>query len=311
MSSPKSTRKNRKGTTIVLLAVTLCIIPSAFAELGVDWEQVKPNDANGWSERNGHAAAILSDRIWVVGGWGDSSATVQDDVWYSSDGHTWTVATTAATGTARQLHACVAFDNKLWIIGGNDGASDLNDVWYSADGVTWTQATASAAWAPRHGHSAIVFGGEIWVMGGNLSETMTANDVWHSADGIAWTQATASASWAARWEHSAVVHDGKMWVMGGATGTDYSGRLNDVWSSSDGINWTQATASATWSARSQANSVVINGKMWLLGGAGTAGDGDDVWYSSDGITWTRTNSSAWPERARMASVLLTVRTLFF
>jgi len=45
----------------------------------------------------------------------------------------------------------------------------------------------------------------------------------------------------------------------------------------DGVNWTQATATAGWSARRYHTSVVFDGKMWVIGGYSTA-TLRDVWY---------------------------------
>jgi hypothetical protein len=39
------------------------------------------------------------------------------------------------------------------------------------------------------------------------------------------------------------------------------GRKNDVWSSPDGIIWTQVTTSATWSAQAKPATVVYDYKM--------------------------------------------------
>ena len=40
--------------------------------------------------------------------------------------------------------------------------------------------------------------------------------------------------WPARNDHSSVVFNGRLWVIGGYDGTN---RLNDVWSSEDGVTW--------------------------------------------------------------------------
>jgi hypothetical protein len=50
---------------------------------------------------------------------------------------------------------------------------------------------------------------------------------------------------------------------------------NDVWYSSDGANWIQATNSAGWSSRDGHTSVVHDNKMWVIGGDYL----NDVWYS--------------------------------
>jgi len=57
---------------------------------------------------------------------------------------------------------------------------------------------------------------------------------------------------------SSVIYNNLMWVMGGYAG----GYKNDVWYSSDGITWTQATAAAAFSTRILHSSVVYNNLMW-------------------------------------------------
>jgi hypothetical protein len=82
-----------------------------------------------------------------------------------------------------------------------------------------------------------------------------------------------------------------MWVIGGGDSASPSGLANDVWSSSDGLNWTQVVAHAPWNARYGQGSVVFNNKMWVIGGAPIPGQPNDVWSSPDGITWTQMNSN--------------------
>ena len=66
-----------------------------------------------------------------------------------------------------------------------------------------------------------------------------------------------------------------MWVLGG-----YHGSLrNDVWYSSDGVSWTQATANAPWVARGEHRSIVFNNKIWVLGGSDGSRGKNDVWRS--------------------------------
>ena len=53
---------------------------------------------------------------------------------------------------------------------------------------------------------------------------------------------------------------------------------NDVWSSSDGITWTEETPAAAWSARDSHSSVVFGGYIWVLGGSdGSNSYLNDVW----------------------------------
>ena len=83
--------------------------------------------------------------------------------------------------------------------------------------------------------------------------------------------------------HAAVVFDGKMWLFGG---DDLSSTLNnEVWSSEDGVTWTQVTDAAPWPPRIGSCALVHDGQMWVLGGlvidslAEIYQDVNDVWSS--------------------------------
>lgn len=62
-------------------------------------------------------------------------------------------------------------------------------------------------------------------------------------------------------------------------GVGISSRINDVWYSTDGINWTEATPSADWSGRTGHTSVANSSKIWIFGGWGTGIYYNDVWFS--------------------------------
>ena len=85
----------------------------------------------------------------------------------------------------------------------------------------------------------------------------------------------------------------KIYVLGGH---DFYSRLNDVWSSVNGINWSLETNSAVWSRRDEHQALSHNGKIYMLGGY----DGshkNDVWSSVNGINWRlETSSAAWSRR---------------
>jgi hypothetical protein len=248
----------------------------------------------GWSARRTHASVFFDNKMWVLGGYDyPGYHRAWNDVWYSIDGSSWTCATESAGWSGRWEQTAVAFDNKIWILGGMDVNGNLrNDVWYSTDGVNWTQATPSAGWPGRSGHTSVVFDNKIWVLGGGQYNSPYRSDVWYSTDGVNWTQATPSAGWSARWGHTSFVFDNKIWVLGGLDGN----QRNDVWYSTDGIYWTNVISSAGWSARWGHTSVIFDNKMWVLGGF----DGtrrNDVWFSIDGVRWTQaTPAAGWSQR---------------
>jgi hypothetical protein len=74
---------------------------------------------------------------------------------------------------------------------------------------------------------------------------------------------------------------------------------------SSGTNWTEATASAPWSARDTFVALALNGQMYVLGGWSNGSVTDDVWSSSDGANWTQaTGAAPWSKRNNSAGVTL-------
>jgi len=223
---------NRRVSLLAVLVVALVItsgfIPAVSADeilmfASDEKEWVIGGEAE-WSVRSGHTSVVYDGKMWVMGGYGVSR---KNDVWWSTDGITWTQATASAKWSVRSGHTSVVYNGKMWVMGGYGGSSYKNDVWWSTNGITWTQATASAEWSVRDFHTSVVYDDKMWVMGGYSSGGSSyKNDVWWSTDGITWTQATASAEWSVRSGPTSVVYDDKMWVMGGSDGSSYK---NDVW----------------------------------------------------------------------------------
>jgi hypothetical protein len=211
---------------------------------------------------------------------------------------TWTLATGNAQFGSLEGFSCVAYNGKIWVIGGNDQRcafpSPTAEVWSSVDGATWVQETADGGFGGRFNHASVVFDGKMWIIGGDNTGLTLLNDVWYSTDGQIWTQKTASAAFSGRTFHACVVYDDgggeKMWVIGGR---DNGGTLNDVWSSTNGALWNPVTTAAQFTPRWRHACTVMSGKMWLVAGVEyRSGPGDlyvqdDAWYSTNGSTWTK------------------------
>jgi hypothetical protein len=233
---------------------------------------------------------------------------------------------------AAELH------NTLFVIGGrtpipNAGFASIihGDVWSSSDlGKTWAPLLIDPfdqlVWPNRAYHEVVTRGSYMYLMGGqNFSSdpipgpctdfSIFFNDVWRSADGINWELLADNSGtpdhWAARAGLSAVSFKGKLWIMGGSQGDDASiggcGRtvFNDVWYSSDGIEWHEATAGidkndpdVIWRPRAGAAAVVKGGWMYIIGGesaflpspANPIPYFNDVWRTRDGANWERVTS---------------------
>jgi hypothetical protein len=179
----------------------------------------------------------------------------------------------------------------------------------------------TAAWRPRDSQGELVFRDRLWIMGGWFnSNSAPPRDVWSSADGRAWEHVTTNAPWIHSDLPMSIVFKNRMWMMGGW----YNGRLpghsagNQVWWSTDGTKWEQATAAAGWSPRIAAGIVEFRGRMWILGGTENYYFGDerslknDVWSSADGKAWKlETKSAGWSPRAYHQTVVLNDRIYVF
>lgn len=280
--------RHNSHTLFCLLALML-IATKAPAQPGADWTLV--STSSPWGDRLGHSAIVHDARMWIIGGDIEPSTqiTLANDVWSSSDGLNWDLATDDAPWAARFLSAATQFKGRIFVLGGYTGGMRQNDVWSSADGVSWNLETASAGWCGRSGLAAATFDQKLWVVGGINDSFENFSDVWSSSDGVNWTQVTSNAGWAPRSRHSLTVHNGRIWVMGGflISGSEF----RDVWSSTDGATWTLATSNA-WPQRHSHGAASAGELMWVMGGTWFQGSRRDVWTSIDGVKWDLANSDA-------------------
>lgn len=227
----------------------------------------------------------------------------------------WSEVAKSAPWEARDSHTVVVYKDKIWLMGGLDANSHLSqpgfadynnsphfsDVWSTENGKDWKLINNNAPWGKRRSVGLLAFNGKIWLMGGYSPDFGYRNDIWSTQDGINWKKELESAPWAAREGHQMVVFNNKMWITGGVrynkniagASKDEAQLFNDVWYSSDGINWTQTTNNAAWFPRWDHTIAVFQNKLWLIGGMVFGSSTyNDIWYSSDGANWTQVSVSA-------------------
>lgn len=146
---------------------------------GITWTEI--TNQVPFPARFSHNLVVFDDKLWVLGGLTGLTGNVEvlGDVWSSEDGINWIEVKNKAEFGPRRDHTSVVFDEKMWVIGGNDGTDYLNDVWYSVDGITWTEAIEDAPFTGKAGHASHIFNNKIWVVGGfNRVSPVRKNDVW-------------------------------------------------------------------------------------------------------------------------------------
>jgi N-acetylneuraminic acid mutarotase len=247
--------------------------------------------------RAGQGCAVFDGKLWVTGGEYDAGgmADYYDDVWWSANGLAWNLATGSADFWARGFHRLVAFNNQLWILGGQTldefgQETLLGDAWSSGDGQHWTERSTVAGFFPRKHLCAAGWNGKLLVWSGfgyNTQGTLgLLHDAWQSTDGTLWSRVYEQGVYSPRYGAAATVHEGKLWMVGG-WGKDDNGweaPLNDVWSSGDGTTWTRILGNGSpgtqhFSNRFGAEGASLGGRIFLIGGEDPSGPVNDTWSS--------------------------------
>lgn len=221
-------------------------------------------------------------------------------------GVNWTRVTANPGFSPRDSFSTVVFRNKIWIIGGLDTniGQFRKDIWYSEDGRNWFPGNTSLDFLDgRGGQNAVVFDDKIWIMGGSDGSGGIAGDIWSSDDGIIWTQVTPMAEFGPRTDLSSVVFNDRLWIMGGERDLGKTDHLRDVWYSSDGISWQQASPFIKFKPLWRQNLLAFDGSIWDIGNvyyrANLSDDYNEIWKTKNGRDWTPITSHApFPARSR-------------
>ena len=281
-----ATTTTTTGTTNTTQAGATTTTTTTTTLVGSYW--IRATDEAGFTARAYHTSVTFevsgTVKMLVIGG-KNASSVVFNDVWSSSDGISWQEITQIASFSARGEHCSVVFDNKMWVIGGISNT----DVWSSPDGATWTVATAEVPFGIRADAGCVIFDNKFWLIGG-FNGVDRFDDIWSSIDGVSWVREVEHAAFTPRMGLGVVVFDDgggeKLWLMGGNDDSPY---VSDVWSSSDGITWNQATVEIVSGGILNPELLVYDNKIWIVG---AYRQDTSVWNSPDGINWTRVTNTA-------------------
>jgi len=142
-----TTNSTATTTPTTTSITTITTTTTCIGILGACWTEAP---TASWNERSSFTSVVNSNLIWVIG----DSASV-NDVWYTSNGQSWTRATAMSGWSRRINHSSVDYANFLWVLGGSWSSTYNNEVWFSFDGATWTQATPVAPWDGGSNHTSV------------------------------------------------------------------------------------------------------------------------------------------------------------
>ncbi|XP_063220243.1 leucine-zipper-like transcriptional regulator 1 isoform X2 [Bacillus rossius redtenbacheri] len=154
-------------------------------------------------------------------------------------------------GARRSKHTVVAYNDAIYVFGGDNGKSMLNDLLrFDVKEKSWGRAFATGTPpAPRYHHSAVVHETSMFVFGGYTGDIHSNSNLSNKNDLFEYKFQTGQwIEWkfvgrtpVPRSAHGAAVYDGKLWIFAGYDG---NARLNDMWTISlrgDNRTWEEIT----------------------------------------------------------------------
>lgn len=145
------------------------------------------------------------------------------------------------------------FQDKLWIIGGEDKNRKYSDIWTSINGIDWIKQKENLPFGFNDGGQFVTFKDKVF---------MFRSDVWSSSDGLNWEQVTSAIVPGEEiFGYAPVVFDNKIWLLGCNRNGQFT---NQVLVSTDGKTW--SGHDAPWSRRGGVAAAEHNGKIYMTGG---------------------------------------------
>ena len=165
----------------------------------------------------------------------------------------------------------------------------------------WRRIDNTDTWQHRDGPGLLLLNGELYLLGGWLWGP-TSSEVWKTRDLVHW-QYLGDAPWPARHGAGWLVHKSRLYVIGGDL-------HDDVWSSIDGVRWTQESTAAPFGKRYTPNVASVGGRIVVYAGQSwnngnwcdlvnpcIAEAPRDVWTSEEGKHWVLASAlAAWAGR---------------
>lgn len=206
-------------------------------------------------------------------------------VWHSANGIAWVSDT--SFGSLRRGHSVTEFNGDLFLIGGADNDdNELEEIWISNDGFNWTLGSDLLTFGSVSFHNTIAFNDHLYLITDDYEDDdgtqMMA--VYRSSNGFNWDLISTDV-FPVRTAAETVVFNNKIYLIGGTNDTNF---LNDIWTSEDGITWTEVTPSGDFIDPVVFHTLnTYKDALWLIGGwSNTNQYNNHIWYSQDGINWT-------------------------
>lgn len=190
--------------------------------------------------------------------------------------NTWDTIALNSNLPKRFFYHPFVFDNKIWILGGEDKYTQYADVWNSADGINWIKQKDNLPFGKRSNAQVVLLKEKLFLIG---------QDVWSSTDALNWQKETDEIlkGEKAFFPGTAIVYADKIWLLG----CNRSGTFrNQVFVSENGKDW--SGMEAPWSPRGGIAATVHKDKIYMTGGkyGGLTEDGRTTEFIYSNDVWT-------------------------
>ncbi len=235
--------------------------------------------AQGWTSvhmmhmpRGGASAVKWGNYIYVFGGKTKNNRVLNSVERFDLSTGFWDKKTVRSFDKARYDAAAVAFENKIYLIGGKDEAEVFDDVQiYDPVQNTWTEA--HDLHKEREGFAIAILDSHIYVLGGRKEQSSLIKDIeWYNEEDDKWEEAN--------WEMNnrradlfSAAYDNHFYMFGGY----YYGLTKSSYSATQaqwGYYWQSGPDLSV--SRMYGASVRIDDKIYMLGGETTGGKTDMV-----------------------------------
>jgi N-acetylneuraminic acid mutarotase len=227
----------------------------------------------GFGSRAWFTSSVVNDKIYAIGGFGDSTLSTTIDV-FDPAANKWSTLVTTGTFTPRGSLASAVLDGKIYVMGGMTGPetpdhmSNKLEIFDPATN-SWSTPSTTGTFTRRNNLCACVIDGKIYTMGGfDASNDVNAFEVFDPATNT-WSSPKTTGMFNPRGAFTAHVIDGKIYVIGGfnnlaAKGHRVLGEV-DIFDPSTNT-WSAPATTGTFNARLLHASGVIDGKIYVVGG---------------------------------------------
>ncbi|MBD2701170.1 hypothetical protein IC229_11025 [Spirosoma sp. BT702] len=177
----------------------------------------------------------------------------RSEIYQTYDLKRWSTMALQSNLPKRFFYHPFVFQNKIWIIGGENSQTQFADIWNSGDGVYWQKAKDNLPFGKRSNSRIVTLRNKLYLLN---------NDVWSSTDGLNWKLETREIVKGKQiFGYEPVVLDNQIWLLGCNRNGQFS---SQVLVSSDGRNWREHLA--PWSPRGGIAACVHRGKIYMTGG---------------------------------------------